>query len=80
MRYLRCISDDAASKVPEGLRNGVQGYDSAGLALFSLKENLVEMKKDYCYVADLVSKANEDFLELVFQLKYTISNTWRSHR
>ena len=58
-----CISDDAASKVLEGLRRlEYRGYDSAGLAaIFPQAVDSIETERTTGYVSDLASKANGRF-------------------
>ncbi len=73
-----CISDDAASKVLEGLRRlEYRGYDSAGLAaLFPERDGLIETEKTTGYVSDLVSKANGRFAGAHISIGHT---RWATH-
>ena len=73
-----CISDDAATKVLEGLRKlEYRGYDSAGLsAIFPEDEDSIETERTTGYVTDLVSKANGRF----YGAKISIGHTrWATH-
>ncbi len=73
-----CVSDDAASKVLEGLRKlEYRGYDSAGLAvLFPEKSGPIETEKTTGYVSDLVSKANGRFSGAHISIGHT---RWATH-
>ena len=73
-----CISDDAASKVLEGLRRlEYRGYDSAGLAaLFPERDGMIETEKTTGYVSDLVSKANGRFAGAHISIGHT---RWATH-
>ncbi len=73
-----CISDDAASKVLEGLRKlEYRGYDSAGLAaIFSSTDLQVETERTTGYVSDLVTKVNGRFDGARISIGHT---RWATH-
>jgi len=73
-----CISDDAATKVLEGLRKlEYRGYDSAGLsAIFPEDEDSIETERTTGYVTDLVSKANGRFNGAKISIGHT---RWATH-
>ena len=73
-----CISNEAASKVLEGLRKlEYRGYDSAGLAaIFSEHDRTIETERTTGFVADLVTKANGRFEGATVSIGHT---RWATH-
>lgn len=73
-----CISNDAASKVLEGLRKlEYRGYDSAGLAaIFPDNDRPIVTERTTGYVSDLVSKANGRFSGASISIGHT---RWATH-
>jgi len=73
-----CISDDASSRVLEGLRKlEYRGYDSAGLAaIFSELEDPIETERTTGYVSDLVLKVNGRFEGAKISIGHT---RWATH-
>jgi glucosamine--fructose-6-phosphate aminotransferase (isomerizing) len=73
-----CISQDAASKVLDGLRKlEYRGYDSAGLAaIFSNDDVQIETERTIGYVSDLVTKANGRFDGARISIGHT---RWATH-
>ncbi len=73
-----CISDEAATKVLDGLRMlEYRGYDSAGLAaIFPAHEGPIKTERTTGYVTDLVSKANGRFKGATISIGHT---RWATH-